>query len=283
MISEEQKKALDSWQTSARYWDKYRVLIAQMFAPLTSGLVEEAQIGIGQKVLDIGGGSGEPSLTISSIVGQKGSVMYTDPVAAMVESAQAEAARRGLRNIHFRQCSADDLPFADRAFDVAVGRLSAMFFVDPAAAAREALRVLVEDGIVSYVVWGPKEANPFFSTIAGVMDRFVPDPPEDSGVRDTFRFAAPGELAGILENAGAKNVIERRLNFEIKAPISFEQFWQLRTKMSGILREKIAGLTPAQITTVKETAADAAQRNFASRTMCFPAEALIVSGRSSSR
>ena len=59
-----QKKALDAWQTSARYWDKYRVLIAQMFAPLTSGLVEEAQIGMGQRVLDIGGGSGEPSFTI---------------------------------------------------------------------------------------------------------------------------------------------------------------------------------------------------------------------------
>jgi len=69
MTPEEQNKALDSWQTSARYWDKYRVLIEQMFAPLTSGLIEEARIGIGRKVLDIGGGSGEPSLTISSIVG----------------------------------------------------------------------------------------------------------------------------------------------------------------------------------------------------------------------
>ena len=38
MIPEEQKRALDSWQTSARYWDKYRVVIAQIFAPLTSGL-----------------------------------------------------------------------------------------------------------------------------------------------------------------------------------------------------------------------------------------------------
>src|SRR5438876_2558651 len=85
MNPEEQNKALDAWQTSARYWDKYRVLIAQMFAPLTSGLVEEARIGIGQKVLDIGGGSGEPSLTISGIVGPAGSVMYTDPVAGMVE------------------------------------------------------------------------------------------------------------------------------------------------------------------------------------------------------
>lgn len=129
MTPEEQNKTLDAWRTSTRYWDKYRVLIAQMFAPLTSGLVEEARIGIGQKVLDIGGGSGEPSLTISRIVGPTGSVMYTDPVTCMVETTQAEAGRRGLTNIHFRQCSADDLPFADRTFDAAVGRLSAMFFL----------------------------------------------------------------------------------------------------------------------------------------------------------
>ena len=281
MTPEEQNKALDSWQTSARYWDKYRVLIEQMFAPLTSGLIEEARIGTGQKVLDIGGGSGEPSLTISSIVGPTGSVMYTDPAAGMVESAQAEAHRRGLTNIRFRQCSADDLPFPDRTFDVAVGRLSAMFFVDPVKAVREALRVILEGGYVSFVVWGPKEANPFFSVIADVIDRFVEGPPEDSGARDVFRFAVPGELAGILQQAGAKNVVERRLDFQIEAAVSFEQFWQLRTEMSGTLRENMARLAPAQLPTVKQAVADAARRYFVSRTMNFPAEALIVSGRKS--
>src|SRR5216117_10009 len=212
-----QKKALDTWETSARYWDKYRALIAQMFAPLTSGLVEEARIGIVQNVLDIGGGSGEPSLTISCIVGPTGSVMYTDPVAGMVETAQAEAGRRCLTNIQFRQCSADDLPFEDRAFDVAVSRLSAMFFVDPVTGVREALRVIVEHGYVSFVVWGPKEANPFFSTTDAV-DRFV-ESPEDPDAPDPFRFAVPRKLAGILVNADAENVIERPLNFQIEAAI----------------------------------------------------------------
>ena len=279
MIPENQNKALHSWQTSARYWDKYRVLIAEMFAPLTSGLVEEAQIGIGQNVLDIGGGSGEPSLTISRIVGPAGSVMYTDPVAGMLESTQTEASRRGLTNIHFRQCSADDLPFADSAFDVAVGRLSAMFFVDPVTAVREALRVVRKDGCVAFAVWGPKEGNPFFSTISDVIDRFVEVPPQDSDAPEAFRFAATGKLAGILEQADAKNVTERQLNFQIETAISFEQYWQLRTEMSGTLREKMARLTSAQLPLVKQAVADAAQRYFASGTMNFPAEALIVSGR----
>jgi ubiquinone/menaquinone biosynthesis C-methylase UbiE len=281
MIPEEQNKTLDAWQTSARYWDKYRVLIAQMFAPLTSGLVEEARIGIGQDVLDIGGGTGEPSLTISSIVGPTGSVMYTDPVAGMVEAAQAEAGRRGLTNIHFTQCSAGDLPFADRAFDVAVGRLSAMFFVDPVTAVREALRVIREDGYVSFAAWGPKEANPFFSTVADVIDRFLEVPPQDPDAPEAFRFAVPGKLAGILEKADAKNVIEHQLNFQIKAAISFEQFWQLRTEMSETLRKKMARLAPDQLPIVKQAVADAARRYFVSGTMSFPAEALIVSGKKS--
>src|SRR5205809_2573619 len=218
MTPEEQKKALDAWETSARHWDKHRALIAQMFAPLTSGLVKEARIGMDQKVLDIGGGSGEPSFTISGIVGPTGSVMYTDPVAGMVEAAQAEAGRQDLTNIHFKQCSADALPFADRTFDVAVGRLSAMFF-DPVTAVREALRVILEDGCVSFVVWGPKEVNPFFSTVTDVIDRFVEGTPLDPDAPDAFRFAVPGKLAGILENADAKNVIVRQLNFQIKAAI----------------------------------------------------------------
>src|SRR5947207_2363295 len=279
MNPKEQNKALDAWQASARYWDKYRVLIAQMFAPLTAGLVEEARIGIGRKVLDIGGGSGEPSLAISSLVGPTGLVAYTDPVAAMVETAQAEAGRRGLTNIHFRQCSADDLPFADRRFDVAVSRLSAMFFAEPATGVREALRVIIGGGCVAFVVWGPKEANPFFSTVTDVVDRFVESPRQDPDAPDAFRFAVPGKLAAILANAGAKNVIERQLNFRIEAKVSFEQFWRLRTEMSETLREKMRALTPAQLLTIKQAVADAAQPYFLNGKMSFPAEALIVRGR----
>ena len=279
MNPEEQNKVLDAWQNSARYWDKYRALITQMFAPLTSALVEEARIGPGDKVLDIGGGSGEPSLTIAGIVGPTGSVMFTDPVVGMVETAQAEAGRRALTNIHFKQCSADDLPFADGTFDVAVGRLSAMFFADPVIGVREALRVIRNAGYIALAVWSVEEANPFFSTVNDAVDRFVESAEQDPDAPDAFRFATHGKLAAILEKAGAEKVTERQLNFQIEAPISFEQFWQLRTEMSESLRKAMAILTPDQLPAVKQAAADAAERYFVSEIMNFPAEALIVTGR----
>src|ERR1043165_7949773 len=221
MNSDEEQRALQTektlvaWQASAQYWDKYRDVIRRLFAPLTAALIEEAQISAGKNVLDIGGGSGEPSLTISEIVGPTGSVTFTDPVAGMVETTQAEASRQGLTNIQFRQCSADRLPFADGSFDAAVGRLSVMFFPDPGGALREALRVVRHDGLVSFVVWSAEEANPFFTSVNDAIDKFVESPPEDPDAPDAFRFAEPGKLAGILEKAGGSDVAERRLNFNI--------------------------------------------------------------------
>src|SRR5207302_1966120 len=140
---------------------------------------------------------------------------------------------------------------------------------------------IVEDGYVSFVVWGPKDANPFFSTVTDVMDRFVESPKQDPDAPDAFRFAVPGKLAGILVNAGAENVIERQLDFQIEAKISFEQFWQFRTEMSETVREKMARLTSAQLPTVKQAVAAAGRRYFVRGKMSFPAEALIVSGRKS--
>jgi SAM-dependent methyltransferase len=279
MSSQETNKTLNAWKTSARYWEKYRALIAPMFAPLTSGLIEEAGISKGQRVLDIGGGTGEPSLTIAGVVGSTGSVMYTDPVGGMVEVAQSEAARRGLTNIDFRQCSADNLPFPDGSFDVAVSRLSAMFFANPVTGVREALRVIVKNAYVSCVVWGPAEANPFFSSVSEVVDRFVEPLDRDPDAPDAFRFAVPGKLARTLKKAGAEDVVERQLNFQIDAKISPEQFWELRSEMSESLRGKIARLAPDQLPIVKEAVVDAIRRYFVSGKMSFPAEALIVTGR----
>src|SRR6185369_9813887 len=137
---------LDAWRESATYWTKYSDTIHQMFMPLTRALIERAGIHKGQTVLDVAGGAGEPSLTIAGVVGPEGSVTCTDGVAQMVEAARAEAQRRGITNVQFRQCVADSLPFADSSFDVVVSRLGVMLFPDPLGAMHEMLRVLKPGG-----------------------------------------------------------------------------------------------------------------------------------------
>src|ERR1044072_1080074 len=123
---------IEGWRETAQYWTKYSDTITKMFAPLTEAMIERAGIREGQSVLDVAGGAGEPSLTIAERVGPNGSVMSTDAVAQIDDTAAHEATLRGLKNVQFHQCCADSLPFPDDSFDVVVCRLGAMFFRDSA-------------------------------------------------------------------------------------------------------------------------------------------------------
>src|SRR5262245_3612087 len=132
---------LREWRESAKFWEKHAQTIRTMFAPVTQALIEEAGIIEGDTVLDVAGGPGEPALTIAEIVGPTGSVTSTDAVAEMVQAAEREAVQRRIKNVSFRECSVDSLPFDDKSFDAAVCRLGVMFFPDPLAGLREMLRV----------------------------------------------------------------------------------------------------------------------------------------------
>ena len=250
-----------------------------MFAPLTQALIEDAHITPGQSVLDIGGGSGEPSLTIARIVGESGSVTYTDPAAGMVKAAQSESLKRRLTNLQFHQCPAERLPFADLSFDAAVGRLSAMFFPDVPVGLREIMRVIKPGGYVSFVVWAAREINPFFSIVTDILNRFVPAEAEDEDAPGAFRFARPGKLARLLTEARAASVNERPIVFSIEAPLTLARFWELRTEMSDTFRAKLAKLTPDEVAAVKDAVQKAVGRYFENDEMSFPARALIVTGK----
>src|SRR6185369_1145300 len=234
---------LEAWRESARYWTKHSDTIHKMFTPLTRALIERAGIHEGQTVLDVAGGAGEPSLTIAGVVGTEGSVTYTDGVAQMVEAARAEAQRRGITNIQFRQTVAESLPFADSAFDVVVSRLGVMLFGDPAAAVREMLRVLKPGGRLAFAVWAKSEVNPFCYLVTRVMEQHVKSPAADPDAPNAFRFAEPGKLTRVMTDAGAIDVKEDVITFDIEAPISPRQFWTLRSQTSDTLRQKLTKLS----------------------------------------
>ena len=283
MATEPTNDELAAWETSSQYWAKHQSLIAEMFAPLTRALIEAAHIGqprgFGQSVIDIGGGSGEPSFTIAQTMGASGSVTYTDPSAGMVKAAQEGSQRRRLTNIQFHQCPAEQLPFPDNAFDVAVSRLAAMFFPDPLAGLSEILRVIRPGARLSLLVWGPRAVNPFFSVVSDVLNEFVPADVEDEDAPAAFRFARTGKLARLLEEAGASSVTERTLAFQIEAPITIKNFYELRTEMSDTFRTKLATLSTEQIKAVKAAVEKAVAGYFKGGAMSFPAQVLIVTGR----
>jgi ubiquinone/menaquinone biosynthesis C-methylase UbiE len=271
-------ETLREWRETAQYWSKHSDIIRTMFAPLTRALIEQAGIGKGQDVIDVAAGAGEPSLTIAEKVGPTGSVTCTDAVAEMVDAARTEAAKRGLSNVQFRQCTADSLPFADESFDAAVSRLGIMFFPDPVAGCREMLRVTKGGGALAFAVWHKSELNPFCSVPTEVMSRYVEPTPFDADAPGAFRFAEPGKLSRVMAMAGATDIKERVIKFDIAAPISAAQFWEMRSQTSDALRQKLAKQSDAQRTRIAEELSAAVAEFFPRNEMKFPARMIIVSG-----
>ena len=269
---------LEAWRESAKHWTQHSETIHQMFLPLTRALIERAGIHRGQSVLDVAGGAGEPSLTIAEVVGPEGSVMCTDGVAQMVETARARAQERGLTNVQFRQCKADSLPFADNSFDVVVSRLGVMLFPDPAAAMREMLRVLKPGGRLAFAVWGKSEINPFCYLVTHVMDQHVKSPVVDPDAPSAFRFAEPGKLANVMTQAGVIDVEENMVKFDLEAPISPGQFWTMRSKMSDTLRDKLNELSADEQAQIAVEVEQAVKDFFPANQMKFPAQLLIATG-----
>lgn len=269
---------LQEWQETAVYWTRHHHTIRTMFAPLTRTLIEQARIFEGEWILDVAGGAGEPSLTIADTVGPRGLVMCTDPIPEMLAAAESEALRLGLKNVQFRQCAADSLPFPDDSFDAAVSRLGVMFFPDPLAGLREMLRVTKPGGYVALAVWDKSEVNPYSYVVTDVVSRYGRRSPVAPNTFDGFRFAERGKLAGIVKDAGAIDVAERVLKFDIAAPISVEQFWAMRSDVSEVLREKLKTVSDEEKRQIADEVQEAVKPFFPDGHMSFPAQMIIVSG-----
>ena len=269
---------IESWSGAARFWEKHREIIRQMFAPVTQALTEEGQIGVGHVVLDIATGPGEPALTVAGLVGPKGRVFGIDPIPEMVAASRRAAALLELSNVQFDVAFADQLPFAADTFDAVISRFGVMFFPAPLDGLREMLRVLKPGRKLALAVWHFAENNPFHYTLSRVMDRYVESAPLAPDALDAFRFATPGKLRTMLLEAGATSVSERLLKFSIQAAVPLEDFWTLRIEMSEKLRGKIAGLSNDQSARVKRESLESLAEYCTNSGMNLPAEVLIVSG-----
>lgn len=272
-------ETLQEWRETAKYWKKHSDTIRSMFAPLTRALIEDSGIKAGHLVLDVAGGTGEPSLTIAATVGPTGSVMCTDAVEEMVIAAEHEAWQRGIENVEFRQCVADALPFADNSFDAVVSRLGAMFFPDPLTALREMLRVTKPGGTLTLAVWHKSELNPYSYVVTKVVSRHIDMEPVDPDSPGAFRFVESGKLAALLRDAGAVDVSERILKFQIEAPISVTEFWTMRSEVSENLREKLKSLSHDQSLRIEQEVQHSVREFFPNDRMNFPAQMIIVRGR----
>jgi len=201
-----------------------------------------------------------------------------DVVPEMVEAARRAGSRQRLDNGSFEVASAESLPFPANIFDAVVSRFGVMFFPSPLDSIRDMLRVLKPGGRIALAVWHFAERNPFHYVVSQIVDRYMDSTPPAPDSPEAFRFANPGKLLAVLSTAGVAATSERLLQFSIRAPISVEDFWTLRSEMSEKLRARLAILSVQQMAELKREAIEAFSSYSSESGISFPAEVLIVGG-----
>ena len=79
-----------------------------------------AELELGDRVLDLGSGSGTDAFCAGASVGETGRVVGVDFTDAQVATATTVGERHGIRNVAFVEASIDRLPFEDASFDVVI-------------------------------------------------------------------------------------------------------------------------------------------------------------------
>jgi len=266
------------WSRVAPGWEKWDASLDQNLTFLNYRLVGEARVRPGQRLLDLGSGTGYPAVLAAQAVGPKGSVLGLDLSEAMLEVARRKANALGLANVTFQAGDASVLPFEAGSFDGVISRFCLMFLPDVPKAAAEIARVLKPGGYLAASVWSSPEKNPFLSIPIDVVKQFIeipPPPPEQPGI---FRLAKPGDLRGIIERAGLTPLSDDEVSGEGSFASGDEYVAHLKD-IAAPLQNLLAKLTPQQLTQAEADIKRAVQRFEVRGKIALPMEIRIVTGR----
>jgi SAM-dependent methyltransferase len=185
------------WADNADYFDR-------SVAPYHERLLAVAAIGEGDRVLDVGCGTGQTTRDAARAA-PAGSALGVDLSSLMLTYAARRAAEEGVTNVTFAQVDAQIHPFDPGSYDVAISRTAAMFFGDHAAAFGNIGRALRSGGRLVLVTWQPLAGNEWIREISGALaaGRDLPAPPPDAG---PFSLSDPDRVRTLLAGAGFADI-----------------------------------------------------------------------------
>lgn len=194
------------WQLEGNSAEAYeRYLVPGMFESWADGLVQEAGLQPGDRVLDVGCGTGVVARRAAAELGPDGDVVGLDLNEGMLDVARDESAGIGAR-IGWRQGDATELPFPNEAFDVVLCQQVLQFVSNPAAALREMRRVLAPDGRLALSAWRPIDFHGSYVTMADALERHVGEEAA-AMMRSPFPPWDRTELRDLVREAGFRGAV----------------------------------------------------------------------------
>jgi ubiquinone/menaquinone biosynthesis C-methylase UbiE len=155
-----------SWE-SKEIAEQRRAGVAErnlLMAEATARMFEEAAVGRGMRVLELGAGTGDLVAMLAERVGPEGHVVATDGAPAMLEVARSIVQASGASNVTLGVCDASAITLPEASFDALVAR-NVLMFLDLDVALPSMRRVMRPGARLGATVWGPVAHNPFHGLV----------------------------------------------------------------------------------------------------------------------
>lgn len=237
-IREQQK---ETWNKFSPGWKKWDDFTMNFLKPMGDEIITSLDLKETDTVLDVAAGTGEPGLTIASIV-KSGKVMITDLSEGMLEVAVENAVKKGISNYETIACDVCELPFEDETFDAISCRFGFMFFPDMLLAVKEMTRVLKPGGKIAASVWGQPDKNFWITATLSVLNKNMELPSVPIGAPGMFRCSNPGFMTELFKQAGLKNISEK----EITGKVNYENnvtYWNF---MNDVVAPVVSAMSKAE-------------------------------------
>ena len=198
-----------------RFMGRYSAKLAPLFADF-------AGVSGSQRVLDVGAGTGALAAELVDRVGA------ANLAAAEPSPEFAAGLERRFGGVDVRHAPAEQMPWADGSFDLALAQLVVSFVADPPAAAAEMARLVRPGGVVAVCMWhkqGLDLAPPLKAARLAATPADAPPP-------RPLAFQTEDELVELLAGAGLRE-IETAVLEVASEYADFTEFWDVARAMVG--------------------------------------------------
>jgi len=203
---------------AGRHWTDRQSVQDTLLAPVTERLIARIDAQAGQRILDIGCGTGAIAIELARQVGPSGHVLGIDISVPMLERAR-QLTPKDLP-ADYVLADATVYPFDPASFDLLVSRFGVMFFADPVLSFRNLRTALRPKGRLVFACWREPRENSWMMAPLMAVYKHVPKlpqlGPEDPG---PFSFADEARVKHILSEAGFVDVAMEAcpLTFDVAA------------------------------------------------------------------
>jgi ubiquinone/menaquinone biosynthesis C-methylase UbiE len=258
-------------------WRRWEPTMETVGWPLALRMAQVAEVGAGQRVLDVGCGIGDPTLQVAVLVGPHGRVVGIDLSRDALRTADERARALGLSNVEFIAADVRDMALGDGSFDVVLGRWSLTHIEDVGPVLARLRGALVPGGRIAVAGWAPLDANPWITLPRDVLARVAGRAPVAMPTAAGFDLAADGELARRLVVAGFQMVGQERVALSYFARDA-DEFWRMLTAV-GPLGQEAADVDAATEAAIVAALGEALAVYRSGDVLRIPAQAQLAWGR----